>query len=173
MTFLLNIYKQLPHHILIMIMLNAEQKEVVYHRGSPLICFAAAGTGKTQALTCRIASLILDDQVSPEKIVALTFTRKAANEMSLVGISRDSFPYIGIFHSFCLQMLCKFNNNKTFLKLANFLEGLFSVIDAKESNRILKRVLESNSNIVEASSKLDCSFNQKSLDHQRFNMCII
>ena len=57
--------------------LNAAQREVAEHRGSPLLVFAAAGTGKTQALTSRIAHLVLRDGVAPSRILAVTFTRKA------------------------------------------------------------------------------------------------
>ena len=105
--------------------LNDQQKEVTSHRGSPLVCYAAAGTGKTQALTCRIASLIKDDKVPPEKIVALTFTRKAAREMKeraaeYAGISLTSLCYIVTFHSFCLQMLRRYKNNSTLKQISQF-----------------------------------------------------
>ena len=60
--------------------LNAEQRAAVDHVGGPLLVVAGAGSGKTWTLACRVARLV-DRGVAPERILLLTFTRRAAREM--------------------------------------------------------------------------------------------
>src|SRR5919198_3223065 len=60
--------------------LNPAQREAVYHGGGPLLVVAGAGTGKTWTLACRVACLV-EQGVAPERILLLTFTRRAAQEM--------------------------------------------------------------------------------------------
>lgn len=83
--------------------LNPEQLEAVLHEGSPLLILAGAGTGKTRVITTKIAYLVKERGLSPESILAVTFTNKAAREMreraSLLE-SSCSRAVIRTFHSF-------------------------------------------------------------------------
>ena len=89
--------------------LNKEQKEAVLHVDGPLLILAGAGSGKTRALTHRIAYLISEKNVHPASILAITFTNKAAKEMreridELVGQNSDRI-WVSTFHSMCVRIL--------------------------------------------------------------------
>ncbi|MDP3726065.1 MAG: UvrD-helicase domain-containing protein [bacterium] len=127
--------------------LNQEQKKAVLHTVGPLLVIAGAGTGKTRVLTHRIARLI-QSGVSPERILAVTFTNKAAKEMrerviSLIkeaGVQNTPFhiyetPFIGTFHSlgvFILRESGKYIGIKQ----------NFSIKDRDDSLRLLKEAMK-------------------------------
>jgi DNA helicase-2/ATP-dependent DNA helicase PcrA len=88
--------------------LNPEQREAVLHRGGPLLIFAGAGSGKTRVITYRIAHL-LREGVHPARILAVTFTNKAAREMkervqAIIGDTAKTM-WIGTFHSLSARIL--------------------------------------------------------------------
>lgn len=93
--------------------LNDEQARAVTHGDGPLLILAGAGSGKTKTLTHRIAYLIGELKVFPSRILAVTFTNKAAKEMrqrlaQLLGENADNrqfMPWMGTFHSICVRML--------------------------------------------------------------------
>ncbi len=94
--------------------LNTAQQEAVQATKGPVLIIAGAGSGKTRALTHRIAYLIEHEKVKPHQILAVTFTNKAANEMKervqkLLKLSKDSAlsasPTVGTFHSICVRIL--------------------------------------------------------------------
>jgi superfamily I DNA/RNA helicase len=88
--------------------LNDEQRDAAKHRGVAFLLAAGPGTGKTQTLTARVAHL-LAGAVDPRNILVLTFSNKAAAEMSerIAGANADAFAamWIGTFHAFGLDML--------------------------------------------------------------------
>jgi DNA helicase-2/ATP-dependent DNA helicase PcrA len=89
--------------------LNKVQKKAVQAVGNPVLIFAGAGSGKTRVLTHKIAHLIQQKYFKPEEILAVTFTNKAAEEMSkrvLALIRNKNVPLnIGTFHSICSRLL--------------------------------------------------------------------
>ncbi len=89
--------------------LNPEQKRATLAPAKPLLVLAGAGTGKTRVITTRIAHLIRNGTV-PERILAVTFTNKAAREMQqraneILGKQAETKPEISTFHSLCVRIL--------------------------------------------------------------------
>ena len=89
--------------------LNAAQRAAVEALDGPVLMLAGAGTGKTKALTTRIAHLIRTGRAHPGQILAVTFTNKAAREMK-ERIARvlgevEGMPWLGTFHSVCVKLL--------------------------------------------------------------------
>ena len=90
--------------------MNPRQQEGIRAVDGPVLLLAGAGSGKTRVITHRIAYLIEERGVSPDSILAVTFTNKAATEMServdkLLGASSLAKPLLSTFHSFCVRIL--------------------------------------------------------------------
>src|ERR1700745_2152412 len=115
--------------------LNPQQPAAVLHEGSPLLMVAGAASGKTRVLTHRIAYLLAERNVSPNEILAITFTNKAAGEMAarvaqLVGDRRARSMWVMTFHSACVRILRR--EAKRFGYPQNF-----SIYDAADSPRLM------------------------------------
>jgi DNA helicase II / ATP-dependent DNA helicase PcrA len=111
---LLNIIEQDFKIMIDLSTLNPEQRHVVETIQGPLLVLAGAGTGKTKAITMRMAYMI-SMGVAPESIAAMTFTNKAAREMvarleAVIGEKVASKVRLGTFHSFCLHILREFGD---------------------------------------------------------------
>ncbi|MBQ8507759.1 MAG: DNA helicase PcrA [Clostridia bacterium] len=119
--------------------LNPEQRAAVEQTEGPLLVLAGAGSGKTRVLTCRVAHLI-DKGVAPWKILAITFTNKAAREMvdrvdSLVGeMGKD--VWVSTFHSCCARIL-----RRDIEKLGYKRE--FAIYDEDDRMQVIKKVAKS------------------------------
>jgi uncharacterized protein (TIGR00375 family) len=104
--------------------LNEDQLKAATHKKGPLLIVAGPGTGKTRTLTCRIAHLIKNRQVGPEKILAVTFTNKAASEMgdrlSKMLDNKGSLPLATTFHAFCFKLLKEIHQNKDHTVIDDF-----------------------------------------------------
>ncbi len=89
--------------------LSLQQRQAVEHLGTPALVVAGAGSGKTRTLTAKLAYLI-DRGFEPERILAITFTNKAAEEMksrlvAMTGLPLQRFPWVRTFHSACFKIL--------------------------------------------------------------------
>lgn len=122
--------------------LNEPQKQAVLTTEGPVLMLAGAGSGKTKALTHRIAYLVAEKGVEPSNILAVTFTNKAAGEMrdrvlKLLGYRRDSrayFPFVGTFHSICVRILRRDGEEVG-------LSRNFSIFDAADSLSAVKQAM--------------------------------
>jgi ATP-dependent DNA helicase UvrD/PcrA len=119
--------------------LNQAQRAAVEHQAGPLLVLAGAGSGKTRVLTARIADLIRSRGVRPERIFAVTFTNKAAQEMrsrveALLGADPRGL-WIGTFHSLSARLL------RREAALLGFTPS-FTIYDEDDQAALIKRLME-------------------------------
>ncbi len=86
---------------------DERQREAIEHVQGPMLVVAGAGTGKTSVLTHRVERLVREGHAQPEEILALTYTRNAANEMRerVRGLLAGRTVYATTFHDYCLDLL--------------------------------------------------------------------
>lgn len=119
--------------------LNAPQQEAVAHVDGPLLVFAGAGSGKTRVITYRIANLLAQHGVAPYRILAVTFTNKAASEMKerLVKLGSEELVrdlWVGTFHSTCCRLLRRYHHEVG-------LERNFVIYDDSDQKALLARII--------------------------------
>ena len=118
--------------------LNEAQREAVLYPNDPLLVLAGAGTGKTTAVTYRIAHFIRERGIAPSSICAMTFTNKAAREMrerasKLTGVSQWNLD-LGTFHGTCVRLLREFGEHIG-------LTQSFTIYDSDDQLRLIKQCL--------------------------------
>ncbi len=123
-----------------MTQLNEPQRDAVLHAGGPLLIFAGAGSGKTRTITYRVANLVAAHHVPPYRILAVTFTNKAAAEMrhrleALAGpeIARDL--WVGTFHGICAKLLRRYHEEAG-------LSRSFVIYDDADQKAVVTRALK-------------------------------
>ena len=122
--------------------LNAPQREAVLTTEGPVLMLAGAGTGKTAALTARLAHLIATRRAWPSEILCVTFTNKAAREMRErvgrhIGDAVEGMPWLGTFHSIGAKML------RRHAELVG-LQSNYTIIDTDDQLRLLKQLIQQN-----------------------------
>jgi len=120
--------------------LNPAQREAVEHLDGPVLMLAGAGTGKTRALTTRIAHLLHSGRARPNEILAVTFTNKAAREMKervghLLGGTVEGMPWLGTFHAISVKLL------RRHAELVG-LKSNFTILDTDDQVRLLKQLIQ-------------------------------
>ncbi|OHT20452.1 ATP-dependent helicase [Edaphosphingomonas haloaromaticamans] len=119
--------------------LNPPQREAVLATEGPVLVLAGAGTGKTAALTARLAHLVATRLAWPSEILAVTFTNKAAREMKervgrMLGDAVEGMPWLGTFHAICAKML------RRHAELVG-LQSNFTILDTDDQLRLMKQII--------------------------------
>ena len=119
--------------------LNPPQRDAVLTTEGPVLVLAGAGTGKTAALTARLAHLIATRLAWPSQILAVTFTNKAAREMkervsAISGGAIEGMPWLGTFHSVAARML------RSHAELVG-LQSNFNILDTDDQLRVIKQLI--------------------------------
>lgn len=119
--------------------LNAPQREAVLTVDGPVLMLAGAGTGKTRALTSRLAHIIYTQRAWPSEILAVTFTNKAAREMrermrGMIGDMVEGLSFLGTFHAIGAKLL------RRHAALAG-LESNFTILDTDDQLRLMKQII--------------------------------
>ena len=119
--------------------LNPPQREAVLATEGPVLMLAGAGTGKTAALTARLAQIIATRRAWPSEILCVTFTNRAAREMrervgNLIGPAVEGMPWLGTFHAIAAKML------RRHAELVG-LQSNYTIIDTDDQLRLLKQLI--------------------------------
>ncbi|MGB3553164.1 MAG: UvrD-helicase domain-containing protein [Jannaschia sp.] len=133
--------------------LNPAQMQAVQTLDGPVLMLAGAGTGKTRALTARIAHLMAQGKARPNEILAVTFTNKAAREMKdrlgrMMGEAAEGMPWLGTFHSVCVKLLRRHAELVGRKIMVNgeprdlHLKSSFTILDTDDQNRLLKQLIQ-------------------------------
>ena len=121
--------------------LNPQQREAAETIEGPVLILAGAGSGKTRAITYRIAHMIENAGISPDSVLAVTFTNKASREMAervekLVGGRTLLQPVISTFHSFCVRLL-----RRDIEALGSGVKRDFAIYDESDQQQLVKAAM--------------------------------
>jgi DNA helicase II / ATP-dependent DNA helicase PcrA len=125
--------------------MNPQQREGILSVDGPVLLLAGAGSGKTRVITHRIAYLIQERGISPDNILAVTFTNKAAKEMverveKILGHTTLAQPTIATFHSFCVRVL---RRDIEALRVGNTgLTRTFAIYDETDQQAVVKQAIK-------------------------------
>jgi DNA helicase-2/ATP-dependent DNA helicase PcrA len=128
--------------------LNPEQYGAALETEGPMLILAGAGSGKTRTITYKIAHLISFHEVDPRRILAVTFTNKAAKEMrgrigKLLQTGYVPLDWMGTFHSMCVRVLRLCLTNSQILSHLNWrYTKSFSIYDDDDQKRLLKEIVK-------------------------------
>ncbi len=127
----------------ILIGLNEPQRRAVTTTRGPVLILAGPGSGKTRVITHRIAYMVQEEQISPWRILAVTFTNKAAKEMrerleKLVGINESKEMTIGTFHAICARVL----RSEADSLLPFGLNKSFAIFDTGDQTTLIKQAIK-------------------------------
>ncbi|MFA5965585.1 MAG: UvrD-helicase domain-containing protein [Sphingomonas sp.] len=131
-----------PHEPPYLAGLNPPQREAVLTTDGPVLVLAGAGTGKTAALTARLAHLLYTRKAFPSEILSVTFTNRAAREMRhrvgrIVGDVVEGMPWLGTFHAIGAKML------RRHAELVG-LHSNFTILDTDDQQRLIKQLISAN-----------------------------
>ena len=134
--------------------LNDRQREAVLAQDGPVLVLAGAGTGKTRALTTRLAHLLMTGKARPFDIMAVTFTNKAAGEMKsrvahLIGRPVEGW-WLGTFHSLAARIL------RIHAEAAG-LKPNFTIIDTDDQLRLVKQIIQAEASTARNGPRAWCS----------------
>ncbi|MEM9783966.1 MAG: UvrD-helicase domain-containing protein [Pseudomonadota bacterium] len=120
--------------------LNPPQRQAVETTEGPVLLLAGAGTGKTKALTTRLAHIINTRRAWPSQVLAVTFTNKAAREMrnrtaALLGEAMEGMPWLGTFHAIIVKIL------RRHAELVGLKQN-FTILDTDDQLRLIKQLLQ-------------------------------
>ncbi len=144
--------------------LNPPQREAVLTTEGPVLVLAGAGTGKTAALTARLAHLLYTRKAWPSELLAVTFTNKAAREMKervgrIVGEAVEGMPWLGTFHSIGAKML------RRHAELVG-LKSNFTILDTDDQLRLLKQLIARRRHRRETLAGADARRDDRPLEEQ-------
>jgi len=152
--------------------LKPKQKQAVRYEGGPLLVLAGPGTGKTEVLIHRVAYLITQKKVHPDEILAITFTKKAANEMlerlKEFGGLKDAQPHVSTLHTESLNLLTDTmpesfefiaDDDETLMLMKDAADDLNLEISHKELKRIENRVA-----LLKANDKFPSEVDEDKID---------
>lgn len=150
--------------------LRPKQKRVVRYEGGPLLVLAGPGTGKTEVLAHRIAYLITQKKVPPDEILAITFTKKATDEMlerlKEFGSLKDVQPHVSTLHAVSLNLLTDTmpglfefiaDEDETLMLMKDAADDLDIKISHKELKKVANRIalLKANDKFPDEADKID------------------